>query len=166
MDDFIRLAIPTSHQQLDYVATAIMTEIHDVFPAANTDAEGPISHEKLLRHDGQWAVIKDILSLTFNGNDKTIWLSAEKGDAILATLKWWIRIGSKRVGIQFSDFQSTLAKLQHAFITIPAGRGLLSFFYAVLALQPMFVFLHRNTHLQMAIMDCRTILRESIAQPM
>ena len=165
MDDFIGVAIPTSRQQLDHVASAIMTGIHDVFPAADQATHDPISHRKLMGLDGQWATIKDILGLTFDGGEKTIWLSTEKRDALLTTLKKWIRLGSRRGGIPFNEFQSTLAKLQHAFITIPAGRGLLSPLYAILAVAPHFVFSHRNAHLRAAILDCRTLLRESIATP-
>jgi hypothetical protein len=63
------------------------------------------------------------------------------------------------------EFQSNLAKLQPAFLTIPAGRGLLSPFYTVIAAAPWFVFIHRNSSLKHAITDCRTFLKESIGKP-
>jgi hypothetical protein len=40
------------------------------------------------------------------------------------------------------EFEATPAKLQHEFLTIPAGRGLLSPFYMILALTLHLIFLH------------------------
>ena len=165
MDDFIDLAIPTCQQDLDHLASATMTGIHDVFPAAPTPAEDPISSRKLGKGDGAWANVKDILGMTFDGTDKTIWLSEEKRDALLVTLKTWMRKASKRCGIAFDEFRTTLSKLQHAFLTVPAGKGLLSAFYVILRLQPPIVYLHTNTNLRNAVADCRTFLRETVSSP-
>ena len=52
MDDFMSIVIPTSQQQLQHVATAITTGIHDVFPANIVDANDPISEKKLLKGEG------------------------------------------------------------------------------------------------------------------
>jgi hypothetical protein len=101
----------------------------------------------------------------FNGTDKTLWLAEEKRTLIINTLTKWIRVSTNRGGIQFTEFQSMMSKVQHAFITIPAGKGLLSPFYALLALQPKFVFLHCNDALLHAIRDCRTFLRDSVDTP-
>jgi hypothetical protein len=46
------IVIPTSWEQLEYVATAIMTGIHNVFPADIVDSNNPISEKKLLKGDG------------------------------------------------------------------------------------------------------------------
>lgn len=165
VDDFIGIVIPTSQLHLNHVASSVMYGVHDVFPPNDEPADDPISERKLIKGDGQWATVKEILGLTFDGVAKTIWLSNDKRDTILSTLKKWIRLGTRRGGIAFADFQSTLAKLQHAFLTIPAGRGLLSPFYSILAVAPRFVFLHRNKPLRQAILDARTFLRESIDNP-
>ena len=101
----------------------------------------------------------------FNGNNKTIWLSTSKRDALLATLHTWIRLAKQRGGIPFAQFRTMLAKLQHAFLTVPAGRVLFSPFYNIIAIQPQFVFLHRNTHLLAAVEDCRIFLRDTIGTP-
>jgi hypothetical protein len=119
MDDFIDIAIPTSQRDLDHLATATMSGIHDVFPPADTPAEDPISERKLKKLDGAWANVKEILGMTFDGVAKTIWLSDTKRDALLATLKQWIRHATKRRGIPFKEFRTTLSKLQHAFLTVP-----------------------------------------------
>ena len=165
VDDFIGIVIPTSQQQLDHIANSIMHGIHDVFPPDADILNDPISNKKLTNGDGQWATIKEVLGMTFDGVTKTMWLSSDKRDKLISTLKQWIRKTSRRGGILFAEFQSTLAKLQHAFLTIPAGRGLLSPFYSVIAAAPRFVFIHRNIPLKNAVIDCRTFLHESIGKP-
>jgi hypothetical protein len=67
VNDFIQLAIATSRQQLEHVANAVLTGIHDVFPAHDSPGEDPISRKKLLNHDGQWSVHKDLLGFSFCG---------------------------------------------------------------------------------------------------
>ena len=166
MDDYINLAIATSKNQLDHTANATMYAIHDVFPPAPTAEIDPISLGKLLKKEGSWALIKDILGLTFNGDDKTVWLEDDKRNALLTVLHGWIRSSDSRThGIPFNEFRSVLAKLRHAFLTIPTGRGLLSPFYRILAKQPTFVFLHRNKNLITALQECRIFLHESVLAP-
>ena len=165
MDDFIDLVIPVCQQDLDHMAAATMTGIHDVFPPSTSAATDPISEKKLKRGDGAWANVKDILGMTFDGNAKTIWLATEKRDALLLVLKSWIRKASKRTGIMFNEFRTTLSKLQHAFLTVPAGRGLLSAFYQVLSKEPAHVYLHSNANLYNAVRDCRAFLRDTIGSP-
>jgi hypothetical protein len=52
VDDFMSIGTPTSQEQLEHVATAIMTAIHDVFPADIVDSNDPISKKKLLKGEG------------------------------------------------------------------------------------------------------------------
>ena len=165
MDDFITLAIPHDQEELNHLATSTMNGIHDVFPPASDTRDDPISEKKLLKQEGAWATKKEILGMMFDGTDKTTWLLHEKRDKLLDTLHTWIRKGSKKRGIPFNEFQSVLSKLQHAFITIPVGRGLLSPFYSVLAAAPKVVLLHTNAQLRNAVRDCRTFLRETISNP-
>ena len=165
VDDFIGLVIPASREQLDHVASAMMHGIHDVFPPDEDCENDPISNKKLKKGDAEWANVKEILGMTFDGVNKTVWLAAEKRDALIASLHTWIRVAKRRGGIMFDEFRSVMSKLQHAFITIPAGRGLLSPFYSLLALHPKFVFLHKNQALFNSVVDCRTFLRESVSTP-
>jgi hypothetical protein len=165
MDDFIDLVIPVCQHDLDHIAVATMTGIHDVFPPSDSAATDPISEKKLARGEGAWANVKEILGMTFDGINKTIWLAPDKRDALLLVLKSWIRKASKRIGIVFNEFRTTLSKLQHAFLTVPAGRGLLSTFYQVLAKEPAYVYLHSNANLYNAVRDCRTFLRDTIGSP-
>ena len=165
MDDFITLAISNRRRELDHLASATMNGIHDVFPPNKDPAIDPISEKKLKRLDGAWANVKELLGMTFDGINKTIWLSDTKRDALLTTLKQWTRKASKRQGIPFKEFRTTLSKLQHAFLTVPAGRGLLSAFYVILTKEPPMVYLHTNKNLLNAVKDCRTFLRDTIGSP-
>jgi hypothetical protein len=113
VDDYIGLATATSRQQLDHVANAVMYAIHDIFPPDQAEDEDPISLKKLLKQEGCWDVVKEILGFCFHGSDKSIWLSEGKRDALLVVLKSWLRSSKKnaRYGIPFKDFRSTLYKV-------------------------------------------------------
>jgi hypothetical protein len=74
VDDFIPMTIPTSREHLEHVATAVMTGIHDVFPASEDAEEDPLSLKKLKKLEGQWALHKDILGFMFDGDAKTMQL--------------------------------------------------------------------------------------------
>jgi hypothetical protein len=165
VDDFIQGAIAENQAQLNHLSNATMHGIHDVFPSDQDDENDPISEKKLKKTDGAWDTQKDLLGLTFNGVEKTVWLPTDKRDALLNTLSEWITQVSQQAGIHFPAFEATLSKLQHAFLTIPAGRGLLSPFYTILGLRPEVVFLHQNKPLLHAVRDSRTFLRESVSNP-
>ena len=74
-----------------------------------------------------WVLTKEILGFEFDGAKKTMWLSSDKQDALLTILKGWLR-ASRRInaGIPLNKFESVLAKLWHAFTTIPEGNCLMS----------------------------------------
>ena len=166
VDDYIALAIPTSQHQLKHVANAVMHGVHDVFPPAEEDTLDALSYKKLLKQEGMWALVKDILGFTFDGLEKTLWLEEPKRDALLTILHGWLRSSQRsQAGIPFAEFQSITSKLRHAFISIPSGNGLLSPCNGVLRREPEFVYLHRNQPLREAIADCRTLLRESTLVP-
>ena len=126
MDDYISMVIPRTKDDMRHVANAVMTGIHDVFPADEVDGEDPVSHKKLLKQEAMWALTKDILGFTFDGENKTLWLEEPKRKSLLATLHKWLRDAGKykNKGIPFDEYRSTLAKLRHAFISIPCGLGL------------------------------------------
>ncbi len=58
-----------------------------------------------------------------------------------------------------------MAKIQHAFTCIPAGRGLLSPCNRVLKRHPAYVYLHHNKAILEALEGCRKLLRESTTEP-
>ena len=166
VDDYICLAIPRNKEDLRHMANAVMAGVHDIFPADEEDTKDPISYKKLLKLEGMWALTKDILGFTFDGENKTLWLESPKRDALLTTMKQWIRAANRtKGGIPFDEFRSIIAKLRHAFISIPSGKGLLSPCNAILRMQPPIVYLHKNRLLRQAICDCRTLLRESTVAP-
>ena len=143
VDDLVSLAIAQSQQQLDHVADAIMTALHEVFPPAPVDEEDPISKKKLEKGEGVWNIRKEILGFIFDGQAHTIQLSTEKRNFLIATLEEWLQLtGTSRRGINFVEFRSIMAKVRHAFTAIPAGRGLMSHFNKLLQLEPRWVYLH------------------------
>ncbi len=61
------IVIPTSREQLKHVAAAVMTGIHDVFPADVVDGNNPISEKKLKKGEGQYSLFKTLLGFDFDG---------------------------------------------------------------------------------------------------
>lgn len=166
VDDFLPLAIASTQDQLQHVAEAVMHGIHDVFPADENDENDPLSLKKLRKLDGEWALLKDLLGFEFDGVAKTMQLEAPKREFLLAILHKWLRSAQKPSGrIPFTEFESVVAKIRHAFMSIPAGRGLLSPCNKLLRKRPKLVWLHRNLKLQTALRDCRTLLREATKEP-
>ena len=165
VDDFMSIVIPMSKAQLDHVANAIMRGIHDVFPADIIDSNDPILEKKLKKREAQYSTFKTLLGFDFNGKQKTMWLEEEKRAKLLTTLKGWIRSGEHERGIPFREFESVMAKLRHAFLTVQGGKGLLSPCNRLLRKQPGVVCFHQSSPLFSAIKDMRTILRESTTRP-
>ena len=166
VDDFIPMAIATSKAQLQHVANAVMTGIHDVFPADAEDSNDPISLKKLVKKDGEWDLKKGILGFDFDGEAKTMLLEEPKREFILTVLTKWIRTARhKSAGIPFQEFESVVAKLRHAFLCIPEGTGLMTPMNRVIRKRPDRVFLHRNKKLLVALKDCRVLLREATREP-
>ena len=144
-----------------------MCGIHDIFPSEPEEADDPIALQKLLTGDGVWDTVKDVLGFVFEGERHTMWLAEGKRDALITTITGWLRSSrkNKSFGIPLPEFRSQIYKVRHAFLSIPAGKGLLSPFYKVLSEEPRVVFLHKNTALQQALTETRTFLRDSITQP-
>jgi hypothetical protein len=166
VDDFLALAIALSQEQLKHVADALMHGIHDVFPADEVDENDPISLKKLKKCDGEWALVKDMLGFQFDGEAKTMQLEEPKREFLLTVLHKWMRGANRKNGhVPFAEFESVIAKVRHAFMSIPAGQGLLSRCNKLLQKRPPVVWLHRNKKLKIAIGDCRTLLREATKHP-
>ncbi len=166
VDDFMSLVIPVSQEQLHHVGNAVMHGIHDVFPPDEIDSNNPILEKKLGKGEGTYKTRKTLLGFDFDGNEKTMWLKLAKPEKLLTVLKGWICTGKKgSTGIAFGKFESTIAKIQHAFTSIPAGRGLLSPCNRLLKQQPAYVYLHCNLSILTALKGCRTLLCESTSKP-
>jgi len=163
VDDFMSLVIPVSQSQLMHVAAAVMTGIHDIFPANEDDnGDDPISEKKLKQLEAQYATLKALLGFGFDGINKTMWLESAKREKLLTILRGWICTGHRgTAGNQFKEFESTIAKIRHTFTCIPMGASLLSPCNRILKRQPPYVYLHRNKRLLTAVEGCRTLLRES-----
>ncbi len=122
VDNFMSLVIPVSREQLSHVANAIMHGIHDVFPPDEDDSNDPISEKKLQKGEGRYDTRKILLGFDFGGKGKTMWLESAKQEKLLTILRGWIRTGTRgNLRIPFGEFESTVAKIRHAFTSIPAG---------------------------------------------
>jgi hypothetical protein len=110
-----------SQEKLIHVATAIMSGIHDVFLADLIDSNDPISEKKLLKGEGQYAMIKTILGFEFDGHQKPLWLEEEKRTKLLTILHSWMWVGTLNCSILFTEFELVVAKLRHAFTALPGG---------------------------------------------
>jgi hypothetical protein len=96
VDDFMSLVIPVSQLQLMHVAAAIMTGIHDIFPANNNDnGDDPILEKKLKQLEAQYATLKMLLGFHFDGINKTMWLKSAKHEKLLTILRGWIHTGHR-----------------------------------------------------------------------
>jgi hypothetical protein len=133
-----------------------MMGIHEVFLADNNNSNDPISEKKLKQRDGEYATMKFILCFDLNEVNKTIWLEEAKQAHLLTVLHGWIRSSkTSMTGVPFKEFESVVAKIRHAFTTIPAGRGLLTLCNQILQTKPPLVYLQCNLMLWAAIMGCR-----------
>ncbi len=107
-----------------------------------------------------------MLGFNFDGKQKTMWLEEEKCAKLLTILHGWLWVGSLNRGIPFEEFESVIAKVQHALTALPGSWGLLSPCNRLLQKRPPVVYFHRNKSLHAAISNCRTVLRESMSRPM
>ena len=62
-----------------------------MFSASAIDSEDFIPGKKMIQKNGQERVEKGVLGWKFEGVEKTVVLEDEKIEAILTTLKEWIR---------------------------------------------------------------------------
>jgi hypothetical protein len=67
VDNFMSIVIPTSWEQLDHVADAIMCGIHDIFPVDMVDSNDSIFKKMLKKGDGEYSTLKTLLGFNFNG---------------------------------------------------------------------------------------------------
>ena len=81
-----------------------------------------MSEKKLLEGEGHYSLFKTLLGFDFDGKRKTMWLEEEKRAKLLTILHSWLRSGSLNCGIPFGKFESVIAKVRHAFTTLPGGR--------------------------------------------
>ena len=94
-DNYIVLTIPRIQAQLHHVSNEVMTGIHDLFPLDNDDDEDAIFINKIIKKEGAWAVLNNVLKFDFefNPGEHTIWPTEDHRTNILTRLKEWIRKG-------------------------------------------------------------------------
>ena len=91
VDDYLAMAVATSQEQLRHVANAVMKGVHDVFTPDEDDSNDPLSLKKLVKKEGEWALIKDMLGFDFDGDLKTMQLDEKKRTFLLGVLQKWLR---------------------------------------------------------------------------
>ncbi len=166
VNDFMSLVIKVSREQLRHIANAIMHGIQDISPPEDDNSNDPISEKKMKKGEGRYETRKTLLGFNFDGKAKTMWLKSTKCEKLLTVLKEWIRTGKRgSQGIPFSKFESTIAKIRHAFTCILAGQGLLSPCNILLKLHLTYVYLHQNPAVLEALEGCRTLFWESTTEP-
>jgi hypothetical protein len=69
VDDFMGMVIAKSQQQLEHMIKAMMHGIHDVFLPDEIDANDPISLKKLLKLEGEWSPLKELLGFDSDGEE-------------------------------------------------------------------------------------------------
>ncbi len=74
-------------------------------------------------------------------------------------------ISHPQKGVGFKEFESVAAKLWHAFLALPGGKGLLLPCNRLLQKCPKVNYFYQNNALLSAIMDMWTILQGSTTQP-
>jgi hypothetical protein len=156
VDGFVNLVIPASQEHLWHMTNAIMNSIHDA-PRDQDDSDDPILDKKLHKTVGQYATLKTIIGFDFNGVAKILVVEEVKGEKLLTMLHRWIKAviwGSR--GIPFKQFETTVAKLWHAFTAIPAGVELLSQCNCILATKPKVVWCNWNKQVFVALRGCHT----------
>ena len=162
VDDFIGMCVPRSKLELDHVSRAIQHGIHDIFPPDTDDDEDPTSLKKLRKGDGAWALRKDVLGWTFDGDDKTVELEEERVLKLRKDLKDMLR---RRTSIPLDTFQEVAGKLQHASLGVPGGKGLFTPINKQLGREAKWINLTRNRPLRTALSDWRALLLEANKEP-
>jgi hypothetical protein len=67
-DDFMSLIIPVSQEQLQRVASAIMSGIHNIFLPDDNNSKDLILEKKLAKGEGIYTTQKMLLGFNLNGN--------------------------------------------------------------------------------------------------
>lgn len=67
------------------------------------------------------------------------------------------------IDIPFPEFRPVIYNVQHSFLSIPVGSGLMSQFYCIMGKAQPVVFMYQNAKLWTAIQECCTFLPESVS---
>ena len=68
MDNYISLVMGRSQTQLRHIEMGVMKVIHDIFPPYAKDEDNPVPLNKILKKEGAWGVVKDVLGFNFDRN--------------------------------------------------------------------------------------------------
>ena len=166
VDDYISLYFPTPWDHLVYVAATVIKGIHDILHSNENAKEDTVTLKKLKKLEAMCLAHKDIWGFMFDVIEKTTWIEASNRDGHVTVTKDLIRASkSGSDGIPFSYFCSVIAKMRHAFISIPIGEGMLAPYNAILRKELNLVFLHHSDNLLIALIYCSTLLHKYTLTP-
>jgi hypothetical protein len=166
VDDHLMAAVENrAGTLLDQTARATLHAIHQVFqPPSATDMRGakdPISEKKLLKGDGRWDTMKEILGYLLDGKARTIQLPSDRAEDLLKELRAILkkhRVASKR-------FRSIVGRVQHAARILPAAKAFFTPLYNALKGLPDSVGLGTASEVRLALLDVAFVLRDLAHRP-
>jgi len=124
VDDFCLAATQSKDgKHIPTISRAGIHSIHAVFPppdvTGHANGKPPLSKKKLDNGDGQWRVTKEKLGFDWNGRRRTVRLPKEKARKYVSETKRMLN--RKRAPIK--KFQTTVGRLRHASMILPAAAG-------------------------------------------
>ena len=162
MDDFIAATNDVDPVHLRHTARAMLHAIHSVFPppaVTGHPGDDPVSIKKILKGEGKWEHIKEILGWMINGVDYTIHLPPEKMEKIVKEIDKVRRLDA----IPLNRMQKLAGKLQHASYAMPGGWGLFSPIQMAMRGNPRQVTL--TPFLKETLKDWKAIIKELSSLP-
>ena len=150
------------------MSNLVIRGINDVFLTNVDDNEDTISLKKVLKKEGSWDLIKEVLGYDFYGNPQqhTIWMNDDQQEKMIQTLKESIRgCRDSSTDIPFDEFYKVIEKMRHAFLSILAGYWFMSPCNALLGENPNKVYLHHNKSFLESLLDACHLLQISSESP-
>jgi hypothetical protein len=124
VDDFCNAATEsTEGLHLARVRRASIHGVHAIFPEPavtnHKNGKEPISRGKLEKGDGNFVTTKTMIGIVFDGIKRTVCLPKDKAKKYIREARVMLR----RATIPWKTFQTTIGKLRHAALILPATQG-------------------------------------------
>jgi hypothetical protein len=166
VDDFCYAATQSKDgEHIPIIRRAAIHGIEAVFPppaiTKHKDGKEPISARKLMKGDGIFELIKDMIGFRFDGIKGTVHLPPEKAAAYIKETHRILR--RKRVPLK--TLQGVVGKLRHTSIILPAAHGFFTPINAVMKGSPTHIILGANLECRAALEDLCTLLRILASRP-
>jgi hypothetical protein len=164
VDDFCNATTQsTDGQHLAQVRQAAIHGIHAVFPETaitnHKNGKEPISRGKLEKGDGNFDTTKTLIGFVFNGIKRTVCLPKDKAKKYIKEAHAMLR----QAAIPWKAFQTTVGKLRHATLILPATQGFFTPLNNVFKAPTKTIRLSKNC--KDAILDTCTLIHRLSKQP-